>query len=167
MLIAANSFRQLNFGALMSLYAEENQGNGQLWYPDLSSREQILQAEQSFYDYLREEFFVSADARYWIWEENGTYVSALRQHAYRDGLLLEALITATEWRRKGYASTLVQEMLAHNPKRKIYAHIDKKNRASLALHEKCGFRLISDSAVYLDGSVTNRSFTYLYHAYTG
>lgn len=160
----ANSLRQLNFSALMTVYAEGNRENGQLWYPELSPQEQLLQVEQGFYEFLREEFFRSADERYWILEEQGIYLSALRLCPFRDGLLVEALETAEEYRGRGFAYSLVREVLMQNPGRKIYSHIGKRNTASLRLHEKCGFRRISDSAVYLDGSVTDRSFTYLYEA---
>ena len=43
-------------------------------------------------------------AQYWIWEEEGRYVSCLRLKPDRDGLLLEALETRPDCRRKDLAN---------------------------------------------------------------
>ena len=49
-----------------------------------------------------------------------------------------------------------------NEGKNMYSHIDKKNIPSFELHKNCGFRLISDSARYIDGTVTQNSYTMCY-----
>ena len=43
--------------------------------------------------------------------------------------------------------------------KRIYSHVGKRNAASLAVHEKCGFYQISDTAAYIDGSVDSKAYT--------
>ncbi len=161
MLRIVHTLCQLPFGRLMDIYAEGNLENGQENWPHLSEGEQILRAEQDFYQYLREIFFPTAGAAYYLWEVNGKPVSALRLEPYRDGLLLEALETAPDCRKKGYAKALVRAV-AGQAGQKIYAHVSKKNLPSLKTHLACGFTRISEQAVYADGSVNSRCCTLLY-----
>ena len=107
-------------------------------------------------------FFPTDGVVYAIWEAEGRYVSALRLEPYRDGLLLEALETAPDQRRKGYGRRLILSVLEQFPGVKIYSHVHKRNLPSLAIHEKCGFRRISEQAVYIDGSVNSRACTLCY-----
>lgn len=146
----------------MEVYAQGNLENGQANWPEESEMRQIALAEQGFYQYLQQVFFRTPGARYLIWDENGHYVSALRLEPYRDGLLLEALETAPRHRQKGYAVKLMAAALQYAGNVRIYSHVGKKNTASLRTHEKCGFHVISDYAVYADGSVDERCFTLLY-----
>ena len=161
-LTVARSMKDLSFGKLMEVYMEGNLENAQDFWPDEPVSRQIALAEQDFYQYLQQVFFKTDAAVYLIWEENGSYLSALRLEPYRDGLLLEALETAPEYRRKGYAARLVQAALVYAGGVKIYSHVGKKNEASLRTHEKCGFIKIQDHAVYADGSVNDRCFTLLH-----
>lgn len=155
MLIIARSLKDLSFGKLMEIYAEGNLENGRDLWPDEPEGRQIALAEQEFYNYLQQVFFRTADALYLIWEEKGRYVSALRLERYQDGLLLEALETAPECRKRGHAAQLVQAALEYAGDAKIYSHVGKRNIASLRTHEKCGFRKVLDHAVYADGSVND------------
>lgn len=160
MLKIASAWKDLNFSQLMAVYAESNRENGEEFYPQLSGGEQLLQAEQDFYQYLQESFFRTEGAYYALWTENGIYVSALRIEPYKDGVLLEALETAPEYRRRGYAKALVQAVLARE--KKVYSHVGKRNAGSLKVHERCGFRRISEQAVYIDGSVNGKCCTLCY-----
>ena len=160
MLYIARSLKELNFSQLMAVYAEGNAENAEDFYPDMSVSQRLLQAEQDFYQYLREGFFPVKTAYYALWVEAGEYVSALRIEPYKDGVLLEALETHPEHRCRGYAEKLVKAVLAGE--RKVYSHVGKKNVPSLRVHEKCGFRRISEQAVYIDGSVNSRSCTLCY-----
>ena len=122
--------------------------------------------EADFLNYLRTDFFCQRDAFYALWNADGRYVAALRIEPYADGLLLESLSTAPENRRQGYAFMLVNKVLDYlktTPYRVLYAHIDKKNLPSLSLHKKCGFTMFSDSAKYIDGTVTQKSCTMCYY----
>ncbi len=152
MLYLAKSLSQLQFGKLMEVYIEGN----------LEKAEEVglLQAEQDFYLYLHDCFFSVPGAVYAVWSVEDAYVSALRLEPYKDGLLLEALETAPQHRRKGYAFQLMQAVLTQFPDQKIYAHVSKRNAASLAIHRRCGFRKVSDFAAYIDGSVDDRAVTF-------
>ena len=159
MLRTVKTLRELDFGALMAVYAEGNRDNTRDQYPDLPELQGILQAEQDFYQYLREVFFPTSGAVYAVWQVDGQYVSALRLEPYRDGLLLEALETAPDQRGKGYAFALVQEVMTRLVPGKLYSHVHKRNIPSLKLHEKLGFQRISEQAAYIDGSVNDRCCT--------
>ncbi len=152
MLILAQSLRELQFSRLMEVYIE---GNLEKAEDGLS----LLEAEQAFYQYLKEDFFTASGAVYYIWAEQGRYVSALRLEPYKDGLLLEGLETAPDQRRKGYAGALIRGMLAVEKVRPIYSHVHKNNTASLKVHEGCGFRRVAECAAYIDGSVNDRACT--------
>ena len=162
MLILIRTMKELNFGQLMAVYEQSNRENGREFWPELPEGQQMLGAEQDFYQYLRESFFATEGAFYAIWAEKGNYVSALRLEPYQDGLLLEALETAPNHRRKGYAAALIRAVLELPEISKVYAHVHKKNTASLCTHESCGFRRMLDHAVYIDGSVRTNSCTLCY-----
>jgi RimJ/RimL family protein N-acetyltransferase len=151
---------ELDFAALMEIYEEGNRENGEELWPGLPEGLQLLNAEQAFHQYLRECFFVTPEAVYCIWQEEGRSVSALRLEPYQDGLLLEALETAPDSRRKGYAGALITAVLEAFGERKIYSHVSKRNTPSLRVHEKCGFRRIAEHAVYADGSVMQNHVTF-------
>ena len=160
MLLVVDKLKDLSFSQLMDVYEEGNRENGEDLWPDLDPAQQILLAEQEFYQYLRQVFFPTENARYYIWEEKGQYVSALRLEPYRDGMLLEALETAPAQRKKGYAAQLIQAVQAACPEHRIYSHVSKRNAASLATHEKCGFHRVADHAVYADGSYMANHVTF-------
>lgn len=158
-MLMITKLHQLSFSSLMTVYEEGNRENGKEFYPRLDEQEQLLRAEQDFYQYLKQVFFSVEGAVYCIWQDGGRYVSALRLEPYQDGLLLEALETALEHRRKGYGEQLIRAVQKAYPHVKIYSHVHKRNAPSLNIHKKCGFRRISEEAVYIDGSVTNRCCT--------
>ena len=159
MLYLAKTLGQLRFGELMEVYIEGNRKQAE------SSG--LLQVEQEFYQYLRECFFQMPDAVYAIWVENNKYVSALRLESYKDGLLLNALETAPQCRNQGYACKLLGAVQTCFAGKKLYSHVGKENAPSLAVHEKCGFRKISDSAAYIDGSVDSKAVTLFYQSVYG
>ncbi len=158
MLMVAKALEQLHFGSLMGIYIEGNLENGADQWPDEPAGRQLQLAEEGFRDYLKNDFFRTPGAAYYVWQEQGHYCSALRLEPYKDGLLLEALETKPELRRRGYAEALIRAVLAQTSG-KVYSHIHKKNLPSLAIHEKCGFRRISEMAAYIDGSVNDRACT--------
>lgn len=166
MLFLAKKLHQLTFSKLMDVYAEGNRENRQELWPELDCNERILRAEQAFYQYLQEDFFKAKDAVYAVWTEGDRYISALRLEAYQDGLLLEALETAPEYRKKGYASRLVDAVKLQFPG-KIYSHVSKGNIASLRTHEKCGFKRILDYAVYVDGTIVRNAYTLCFDGSVG
>ena len=162
MLKIITNIKELDLEQFFSIYKESSFEVGREEYPRYSEHQQLAFAEENLLEYIRNDFFCQADAFSAIWVTDGFYRSALRIEPYRDGVLLHALETAQSDRRKGYAFELVlavlQYLQAKNCKT-VYSHIAKRNKPSLRLHEKCGFSKFSDSAVYLDGTVTQNSCT--------
>ncbi len=154
MLLIAKRLEELDFSALMDVYIEGNLEKAEE-YGDGG----LLRAEREFYDYLREDFFRQRDAFYAVWSVSGMYVSALRLEPHKDGWLLEALETAPDYRRKGYAKAMMEAVLEYMGQVTIYSHVSRRNQASLKTHYACGFCKHLDHVVYLDGSVTNRAVT--------
>ena len=166
MLVLTHSLRELRFGELMAVYIDSIAEAASDW-PDLPPGLACQLAEQDVYQYLKDVFFPTQGAVCALWEEKGKYVSALRLEPYKDGLLLEALETAPNQRKKGYAVSLIQAVQAYLAEQglvKLYSHVNKRNIASLKTHEKCGFSVVSDHAVYINGSVDYRCCTLLYEA---
>ena len=115
--------------------------------------------------FLRYVFFAQAGAALYLWEVEGKAVSALRTEPWKDGVLVTALQTASGCENRGYATMLLQAVLAElgqQGRGRVYAHIRHGNGASIRVHEKCGFRRIADTARLLDGRVTSRLGTYEY-----
>ena len=157
MLLIMKRLEELDFSALMDVYIEGNREKAEE-YGDGG----LLQAEREFFDYLREDFFRQKDAFYAVWQVAGQYVSALRLEPYGDGWLLEALETAPNHRKQGYAKALMAEVLDMMGEIVVYSHVSKRNEASLRTHYACGFQKHLDHVVYLDGSVSNRAVTLRY-----
>lgn len=163
MLYWAYRLQDLDFRQLMEVYEEGNLENAEIFYSDAPRNQWLRLAEDAFYQYLRDTFFRIPEAAYAIWLVDGRYVSALRLEPYRDGLLLEALETDPRHRNKGYAAALMREVLKEVKGKRVYSHVGKRNAASLAVHEKCGFYRISDTAAYIDGSVDRKAYTLSTH----
>jgi len=164
MLHIIETMKELNFTKLMAVYEESNRENGAENYPEETEFRQIFLQEENFYQYLQEIFFKTSGAVCAVWEEAGEYRAALRLEPYKDGLLLEALETTPDFRRKGYGRQLIQAVQERFSEVKIYSHVHKKNLPSLAIHEACGFQRISEQATYIDGSVNARCCTLCYKA---
>lgn len=152
---------EIDITQLFTVYQETIAADGRMRLPWGSEYEQVASCQQDFYEYLID-FLRVRGAFYALWVVDGQYQSALRVEPYRDGYLLCGLETRPECRRKGFASALVAAVLKHlgaGDDINVYAHVDKKNKASLAVHADCGFQIIADHAVYLDGSVIQSSYT--------
>ena len=146
----------------MDVYEETNRSTGRIAYPGKSGNLQILYAEQDFYRYL-ELFFGEPSAIYAVWAEGGMYKAALRLETYRDGKLITGLETHPAARRHGYATKLVRAVVEReNNNAPIYSHVEKKNPTSRAVHEKCGFAVTANDAVFLDGSYHTDYDTLMY-----
>ena len=165
MLIAAKSMGDFSFRKLMEVYEASNQKAAQE-RKNLPAMFALQLAEQDFCQYLQDVFFKTPGAVYYIWENNGSYVSALRLEPYRNGLLLEALETAEAHRQKGYASKLIVEVISalkqHGPVT-IRSSVDKENTQSLATHKKCGFVIDQENGInYLNGDRYENGYGMLY-----
>ncbi len=160
MLISANSFEKLDFSELMEVYVEGNVENGQCFWPEEAPERQMELAVEQFRSYLVDGFYGTAQGIYWVWTENGRYVSALRLEQHPDGLLLEALETRPDHRGMGYAKRLILEVLGQLPAgTRVYSRVDKENTPSLATHCSCGFSKVFDYAVGSDGEICDYEVT--------
>ena len=160
MLRVIHSMAELPFGNLMDIYAQSNQARGCCWPVEPKER-QIALAEQEFYAYLRQCFFSLPGSRYYLWEEQGRAVSALRSESYGNDILLTALETAPDCRGKGYATALLKAVLQYLGDGNVYVHIQRGNMASVAVHIHCGFIKVKTGARLLDGSYLADYDTYL------
>ena len=162
MLKIVQNLRSMNFSRLMEVYTEGNMEHGAEHYPHESLMQQIIYAENDFYQYLDEVFFKQVGARYALWQVEGAYTTALRLEPYDDGLLLSALETRPDARCQGYASQLLNAVvteLSISGNGTLYSHVSKTNVQSLSVHRKSGFEIFKDYAVYLDGSVAHNCYT--------
>ena len=164
MLKIIKTMKDLDMKQIYSVYEESIALAGKQDYPNEVDGMRILLAEQDAYSSWLQ-FFRDPNAICALWTSDGTYRSALRLDRYRDGYLLNSLETVPAARGNGSATALINAVIQYlkvKQVHKVYSHIDKSNVASIAVHTSCGFKRISDHAVYLDGSVLRSSNTYLY-----
>ncbi len=159
MLYHLTEYKQINPRLLMDLYAEGNEENAKDAMgedPELPFETALAQAEEGFLAFLRETFFSRPGSSYWIWEEEGVYLSALRLSTIEPGFYyLEALETHPDYRRRGYAAGLLRAVIAELKKEgpfRICDCVHKKNLPSLATHLACGFTVAAEAGIdYLYG----------------
>lgn len=164
MLKIISSLKDLQFAKLVEICEESLAVCGAEQYPYMPENMRMLRAEEDFYAFL-ELFFTQKESFYAVWALGDDYLASLRVERYLDGFLIAGLETGPKDRCRGYASSLLQAVtnyLSGCGCVKIYSHVDRKNTASLKVHEKCGFRRIMEHAVFLDGSVSCGSVTYCY-----
>ena len=164
MLSLFSSSKSFPYCAIAKIYRTSILEEGTFRYPEEPKEVQIALAESDFLSYIRLDFFPRVGSLYALWQVESQYVGAARIEPYRDGVLLSGLETAPDFQGRGYASSLLASLLGTLENRgipKVYSHVKKRNRPSLAVHKKCGFRIYKDSAVYLDGSADSRSYTLL------
>ena len=164
MLLKIEQYCDLNERMLMDIYSESNFENTDYFFPDEENKEIAVQkVEIGFLDFLKNEFFSQNEAAYWIFEENGVWHSALRTCKVLNGpYYLEALETRPDSRKKGYASLLllsVLDVLKKGGSFRICDCVGKKNPASLKVHKKCGFQIVSEKGYdYLQNEEDDHDF---------
>ena len=164
MLRRLETFARVDGRRLMDIYREDNIENTDYFYPDMKDKVQALaRVEQDFLHYLETDFFFKPGNTYWVLEENGVWVSALRLTELSPGdYYLEALSTHPDFRRQGCAARLLEAVLAELKKEgpfRLRDCVGKKNVPSLGVHEKCGFRIAAqDGTDYLSGEVNERCY---------
>ena len=164
MLIKITEYQQLDTGKLMDVYYESNYENTDFFFPEEADKEAAVKmVEAGFLDFLKNDFFSKTDAAYWILETGGIYVSALRMCRIKEGLYyLEALETRPDHRRKGYGAMLlsgVADSLKEDGPFRLLSCVGKKNTASLKVHEKSGFQIVSEEGYdYLNEETDDHTF---------
>lgn len=168
MLKIITSFSDINKRMLMDIYAESNAENAPHFFPDIADKELALEkVEQGFLQYLERDFFTCPESAYYVLEAEGKWVCALRVYKIKRGLYyLDALETHPQYRRKGYASALLQkvtDVLKAYGSFRLCDCVDKNNEASLKTHKRCGFCAVSEAGYhYLDGEADSRDYGLAY-----
>ena len=164
MLLKIVSFEGIHGRKLMDLYQEGNIENAEFFYPDMEDRALALQkCEEDFLEFVRTKFFRREGSEYWILEEGGVWVSALRLNRIEAGhYYIEALETHPEYREKGYATRLlggvIENLKSRGPFR-LSDCVSKKNEPSVRTHRKCGFAIVPGAAVdYLNHETSEKSY---------
>ena len=150
MLHIITSYADLDGPRLMAVYAESNLENTDYFFPELEDKAlAVKQVEEGFLTFLRDEFFAGPGPAYYVLEEAGAWVSALRMNELQPGFYyLEALETCPDHRQQGCAARLLREVTdylkAKGPFR-ICDCVSKKNEPSIRTHLACGFRVVSQA----------------------
>lgn len=164
MLLQITRYADLDERKLMDLYAEGNLENTDWFFPEIRDKaEAVRKVEAGFLGFLRDEFLDRPGNTYWILEEDGVWVSALRTTRIRpDFYYIEALETRTDCRKKGFASRLlagVEEALQKGGPFRLCCCVSRKNTASLKTHLKCGFSVVSEAGFdYLLNESDSRNY---------
>ena len=164
MILRITRYCDLNERKLMDVYSESNFENTDYFFPDETDKAvAVRKVEEGFCSFLKEEFFSNAGNDYWVLEENGIWVCALRLNLIEKGLYyLEALETKPDCRKQGYATKLMNGVLSKLKSEgsfRICDCISKKNIASIRTHEKCGFRIVSDKGFdYLQNEADDHDY---------
>ncbi|MCI8402298.1 MAG: GNAT family N-acetyltransferase [Lachnospiraceae bacterium] len=164
MLHRITAFEEIDGRKLMDLYQEGNEENTGYFYPELTDKALAMQkVETDFLRYIETEFLGKGNGEYWILEEDGVWISALRLYLVREGLYyLEALETHPDFRRQGYGTRLlagVVEELKREGTFRLCDCVSKKNTASIRTHKKCGFEIVSSAGYdYLQDTTDERDY---------
>lgn len=151
---------------IRSIYTEGCRENAQGRHPEAADlTDAILEEEQFFLEFMNK-FMPQERNRYYILEENGEWVSALRLTHIDGFYYLEALETSEAHRKNGYAAQLINEVIALLRTRgrvELRSNVSKENSASLAVHKKCGFVIAEENGVnYIDGTQSEYLYGMLY-----
>ena len=84
---------------------------------------------------------------YVIKSKNGTIISKLNYYDYQiekfDWILIANLETSKEYRRKGFASTILNELYSDTPRNKgLYLFVKTNNYKAINLYNKQGFKAV-------------------------
>ncbi len=150
MLHIYTSYADLDGQKLMQVYAESNLENTDYFFPDLPDKALAVQkVEEGFLQFLQDEFFTGPGPAYYVLEEAGEWVSALRMNEVQPKVFyLEALETRPGYRRQGYGARLLRKVTDHLKRQgpfRICDCVSKRNEASVRTHLACGFRIVADA----------------------
>lgn len=157
MLHIYTSYSDLDGGKLMQVYAESNLENTDHFFPEIEDKAlAVRKVEEGFLQFLREEFFAGPGPAYYVLEEAGAWVSALRLNEVQPGLYyLEALETRPDRRRQGCAARLLRQVVDHLKTKgpfRLCDCVSKHNDPSIRTHLACGFQIVSEAGHdYLQG----------------
>ena len=168
MLLKITEYAGLDERKLMDVYSESNSENTDYFYPDEADKQAAVRmVEAGFLDFLKNDFFHQPEAAYWVLDENGEWVSALRICRAPDGpLYLEALETRPDKRGRGFAVRLLSgviDALKEEGPFRLCDCVGKRNAASIRTHESCGFKIVSQAGYdHLSGTADERDYGFEY-----
>ena len=153
-LLRFESLEEMDFPKLMQVYREGNIQTIPYFFPDETDLERGLRGvEEKFYEYFQTDFFAQPGRRYYVLADGDQWVSAVRLFPVPEqpgAWHAEALATAPDCRRRGYAKHLFwlifQDLGAEGPFI-LTDTVRRDNAASLALHAACGFERFQNEAV--------------------
>ncbi|MCM1194398.1 MAG: GNAT family N-acetyltransferase [Firmicutes bacterium] len=163
MMIKITNPDDLDVNKLMSIYVEGNFENTDYFYPEITDKtEAVKKVEHDFCNYIKTEF-LNGENVYYVWENDGVWVSALRLYCIEENFYyLEALETAPDFRKKGYATLLLTSVINELKLKghfKICVCVGRNNIASLNTHKKCGFKIVSENGFdYLQKETDDRCY---------
>ncbi len=169
MLYQMKSYQAVDERKLMDIYYEDNVVNSLSMFPDIKDKDlRIKKCEEDYLSYLKNEFFKIGNTSIWVLTNSDeVWVSALRLYRIKnDVYYLEALATHPYYRKNGYASKLIRDMINVLKKEgdfRLFSCVNKQNLASLRVHEKCGFVTDTDreyNVIYSDIKEDDYSLKY-------
>ena len=95
------------------IYIEGCMENAREKYPDATDLTTAIQQEEDSFVCFLQDFFTLPENTYYVLEKDNMPVSAARLSKINDFYYLEALETPPKYRKKGYASELLNEMITH------------------------------------------------------
>lgn len=173
MLLRFDSLNDLDFPRLMEIYRESNTENISYFYPDCTDKEAgRKQVEERFRAYLKDDFFAKPGNRYYVFEKDGVWLSAVRLFPVPENpgvYYAEALETRPDRRREGNAAALFRllfEELSGSGDFEISDSVSKTNTASLRTHLSCGFRIYQENSVCILNGYENPNAYGLVYSHT-
>lgn len=132
-----------------SVYIEASYENAKEKYPESEDLTEAMKQEEIYFvEKFLGKFMSKNKNSYYVLEENGVWVSALRLTKLDGYYFMEALETAPAYRKKGYAEKLISEVIMHlGEGAVIRSNVRKTNIASLAIHKKCGFVIEQENGI--------------------
>ena len=162
-LLIAKKMGELDCEKLMHLYRGFYTNRGAQVVSQEAQSRRSLRDEEELWDFLFCDFFSGKGAGYYIRVGKNQYLSSLRLWHFQDGFLIEGLETDPDFRRQGHARYLLQTVQERIPRNTpLYAHVNRKNQASLKLHASCGFQSYLNYARGIFGDVSSKSVTLLW-----
>lgn len=148
MIEIVKQFEKLNFNKLMQVYEESNTLNAKAYVKEdnISFEDALLKSKESFYSFLKNNFFVKNNGMFFILkDENGEYKAALRIEEYEENkFFLQGLETKLDCRNCGFSTTLLKETISYLEEKRgnieIRCSILEDNVSSIKSHLKVAFR---------------------------
>ena len=131
--------------SLMDIYQESSKNNVSYFFPEIIDIEEgIKKANKAYLEYIRNDFLKRNNTCYYIWKDNGIWVSAMRLYKIK---LISSVI----------------EELKQDGDFEMRSYVNINNVASRRTHIKCGFEESSESVFdYANNEWVNDAILLIY-----